>query len=409
MASTRLINGTENVRLGIDNKSQPQPNSTTTGFWYQPPIDGTKWNELHPYQLLVLTAEGKNGRVNYKRNAKWVFTLPMSPESIHVATTFAINKDVTQGGIIEQHNGAPVKVIQLQGSLGILPLRGAGETLKAFNPLEGIFGGTLQAATSVGNAIQTAFSNVTGQGDIRSNLVKIEDLTNDSSVVKTSGYSQYLLLRNFLENYVEYKKTKDGKNARLAFAIWKEDSVYLVTPKMFDQIRQIPDVYEYKYQLILEAYKRISLQRSEFDDGNFIPIIRNPNAFARLLKTIEDARLVLQKSKETLLAVVADVGNAIFEPLRQITSFAKDLLGVSLTTQDLPINVIKQTKRAVIELVSTQDVFANSPNTFVEKQAELADQIRELKQLGASLGKSQTLSGDLSVSLKSLEGLGKKH
>lgn len=401
MTSTKLNTGLDNIFLGIENKSPTQSPPLTPGVWYQPPIDGTKWNELHPYQLLVVTAEGKNGRVNYKKNPKWVFTLPITPEAIKVTTPFAISTEVTQDGIIEQHNGAPLKMIQLQGSLGVLPLRGGAEPLKAFNPAEAIFAGTLQTATAVGNAVQSALSNIPGQSNIRANIVKKEELSNNSNIVKTSGYYQYLLLRNFLENYAEFKKTQEGKTARLVFAIWKEDSVYLVTPKALEKIRQVPDVYEYKYQLSLEAFKRISLQRSEFNNGDFLPIVRDPNAFSKLLKAIEDSRLVLQKSKETLYAVVADIGNAIYEPLRQITSFAKDFLGVALTTQDLPVNVIKQAKSAIIELISTQNTFSTIDQGIIAKHQELAQQVRELQALGAALGKSQTLSGDLQASLTS--------
>lgn len=397
MLSNKLTTGLDNVVLSIDNLSEDQFPS----FWYQPTIDGTRWNELYPYQLLVVTAEGKNGKLTYKKNPKWVFTLPITPERAQISMPFAITTEVTQGGIIEQHNASPLRFIQLQGTTGVLPLKGSGEPLKAFNPAEGIFAGTLQTVNSLGNAVQSALSNVTGQSNVRANIVKDQELTPDSNRVKSSGYYQFLMLRNFLENYGEYKKTEAGKTARLALAMWKDESVYLVTPKTFDMIRQVPSVYEYKYQLSFEAYKRISLEQSEYSNGNFLPIVRNPNAFARLLKTIEDSRLALQKSKEVLYAVVADIGNAIYEPLRQVTSFAKGILGVGITTQDLPIQIIQQAKGAIIELIATQNTFNSFTSGVIAKHAELADQITQIKALGAALGKSQTLSGDLPASLTS--------
>ena len=104
------------------------------------------WNKQFPFQLLTLRR--RKGSTGYSTaDIEDSFTLPIPPEAMSMTTEFAVSTAVTLGGVMEEHNGAPLRTIHLSGTTGVLPLRGAverGPDLRS--PAATIFAGTVQTA-----------------------------------------------------------------------------------------------------------------------------------------------------------------------------------------------------------------------------------------------------------------------
>src|SRR4051812_6502627 len=94
-------------------KNDLPPSQITEKRWVQPAtIDGLKWDALFPYQLIVVDRSA-DGTYVPKREAGWTFTLPFPPESMNISMPFAIKTSITQGGSMEEHGGAPIRMISL--------------------------------------------------------------------------------------------------------------------------------------------------------------------------------------------------------------------------------------------------------------------------------------------------------
>jgi hypothetical protein len=216
----------------------------TDRMWaYAPGIDAGRWDKLFPYQLLVLdVSAGGSGTVTSS------YTLPIPPQELSVNTPFAISTQVTLGGIVEQHNGAPLRPISLSGTMGVWPGRGSLPPLTALNLARTVFAG------NVGVQMLITGNPRGGQGGVAPE----KDFASGSSGVQT-GYYQLRLLQQYLEAYAAAKKTDAGRNLRLAFAIWKDQAVYYVTPKSFEYRKSAVSPQEYLYSLQLLAWKRVIL------------------------------------------------------------------------------------------------------------------------------------------------------
>lgn len=350
-------------------------------FWFRKDsIQRLNWDKSYPYQLIVVerVAEGQYREMqNFGK-----FTLPIPPESMAIDMPFAITTSLTLGGVIEEHNGAPMRMITFSGTTGVMPLRGTAQTLQSFGVAQSIFAGTINAATATANAALDAASSFTSGTNLTfPNVLKDSDVAGDDSIGKTSGYYQFRLLQNYLESYAHLKKKAAGKNARLAVAIWKDEAVYLVTPVTFSVRKAVPDALIYNYTLSFKAWRRVSLDFQAEPANAYVPIIRDPSALARTLKVLEDARRVLQGAQQTLHAIGGDVDASVFEPLRQSLYFVKDALGVSIAFGDLPVRILQDAKGVVLQYLSTKDGINNirkNVSARLDQSAELADQLQEL-------------------------------
>lgn len=74
----------------------------------------SRWSQKFPYRLLVLESQADN-----KYALVSSFRLPVNPQEISVDTPFAIGVTVTSQGILEEHNGFPLKQISIQGTTGV--------------------------------------------------------------------------------------------------------------------------------------------------------------------------------------------------------------------------------------------------------------------------------------------------
>lgn len=328
-------------------------------FWSFSEIEPIRWNQYFPYQLLVVNKQ-KNG--GYEIDSKWTFTMPFPPSSLQYQMPFGINVSATIGGIIEEHGGAPFRIINLSSTTGVLPLKGAAESLAKANFAEGIFAGTIKSGTSIVSAAVNTSNNLFGGSS--QNIVATSDLSS-GDIAKTTGYYQILLLQKFLEDYVEYKKSSKGSNARLAFAIWKEKAVYLVTPQSFQIDRNSGSPLEYPYSLSLKAYKRIDLNSpASTAIPAYQPVTRDANLFRKVLIAIQGAQRVLANFKGTLSALDSDITNTLFEPVRQTLLFTQDFLGVSLTVANLPASIALDLRASVLKNLDLASGVKSIANNF---------------------------------------------
>ena len=385
------------MSLTVENGSPEQSDP----FWIHETIDATRWNAAFPYQLLVVKREagggytmpvgtaapGAGGGVN--GGGDWTFTFPFPPESISVAMPFAINGQVTQGGYVEEHGGAPIRMISFNGTLGVLALRPAAATRTTGNLAEAIFGGTIQQARSVATSARNLASDFSSNNtNFKPNLIE-DDFTAATDLSKSSGYYQMRVLQNFLENYASFKKTAAGAPYRLALAMWKDQSVYLVTPQQFAASKNAGSPFEYLYSLSFKAWRRINLENvSPNPFSAFTPVALKPNALARALKALLDARDVLENARDIVSAVGGDLDKALFEPLRQTTMFCKDLLNLPLAFSDLPVQILGDCQGAVTGFVATQQAFSGASETFRSQTTKVANAYKGLADAAAA---AQTL------------------
>jgi hypothetical protein len=382
--------------------NKPAPAQDTDKSWFRnESISGTNWNQLFPYQLIIVEQQGER----YTRPqpgltlggaAAFQYTLPMPPESFEISMPFAINNSVTLGGHVEEHNGAPTRMITMQGTTGVFAGRGAAIQPKSFQWRDAIFAGTVTAARQTVSAAKQIVSpkfidNTVPQNDFNGVQEGAGALT---------GWYQFRLLQLFFESYVEMKKNKDKRNYRLALATWKDEAVYLVSPMQFVVNKSAGSPFEYHYNLAFKAFKRVKLDRGLADKVKpYKPIDVSPGALSKTLNTIQQARLVLQGAKKTLMAVGGDVNRTIFEPIRQLTLFCKDALSLPLAISDLSDSIAQDTKTAVLQIMSVRkdkDDWLQNVKRAGKHVSANAQAIHDaIKSLGAEQADNTTISQPL--------------
>lgn len=351
-----------------------------------------RWNKLYPFQLMIIKRE--NGSYA-KSGIKATFTLPIPPQELTISTPFAISTQVTLGGIVEEHNGAPLRNITLRGTTGVVPLRTsmAAEKSKLLGVLQdvGVFGGTITAVTNAISAVKTVVSQVTnllGGTDGTSPPNVNADSLFAGDMGKTTGYYQMELLKRFLESYINQKKTAAGKDLRLALCVWKEQAVYLVTPVNFDVIRNATSPLEYMYNLQFRAWRRIQLRDSTPKSFEGHVGVKSPSKFAQIVNILESSRHVLAGAQNTLKAVRADIKNTLFTPLRQVILFSKDVRGLATSVADFPDNLVSDLRQPLLEMFG--DKAAEAPKGLTTAQRSLES---SLKALSVESVKNDTKTG----------------
>lgn len=364
------------IQLAKDNGSVNQNDP----FWEQKDIDATRWSQSFPYQLMVVK---KNGNL-YSPVVGWRFTLPIPPESLSISTPFAISTSVTLGGLLEEHNAAPLKSISFSGTTGVLPLRGSGKTTQSTSFFGAITAGTLAASSAIGRSAQ-ALANSAGLSVSPLNLVSSQEITAQSEMGRTSGYFQIRLLLKFLENYAAFKKKRENSQYRLAFCQWKDEAVYLVTPQSFDIRRSASSALEYSYSVNLKAWRRVNLDSQTAASADvYTPIAQTPNGLARGLKAIDDIRRLLQGVRETILAVRGDVNAAIFEPLRKTSLCLKNILGVPIAMSDVRAGIVQDYRDAIITAFAAADANLTYPEIAQSNDKKIQDAFNRIAKLGAN-------------------------
>jgi len=380
--------------FGAGGTFQSSTSVPTDPFWdvaYSSELKN-RWDKVYPYQLLIL--ERVNGSYS-NANIKARFTLPIPPQELNIDMPFAIETTVTMGGVIEEHNGAPLRTITLSGTTGLLPLRGTVVKPGILSQATTIFAGTFSGVNTITNSFNQA-GNVLGfDGVTPPNVIPETDF--DGDLGNSTGFYQFMLLQRFLESYITQKKTNEGRNLRLAFAIWKEQEVYIVSPVLFSRRRSAASPMEYMYTLQLRAWRRITLDDNQTQPYNNSVGIRDINKLAQIANAIDTGRKILEGVRNTLQGVRADIQNILFTPLRETGLFVKDMIGTSLVATDMPSNIMQDFREGILELVTQgQGIdqlsrsFSRVPQTYEQTVSDIQEAFRDL---AISSGKADTGAG----------------
>ena len=342
-------------------------------FWYHADISLVNWDQNFPYQLYIVQRTNGAYRIYDKP-----FTLPINPEGMSYEMPYAADGQVTLGGYYESNNGIPIRNIQLTASFGVLPLRGTGDPRRFYGLTNFIQAGSIASAVGV--------TSITGDRT-SPNLVSDADLA--GNVGKASGWYQYRLLKRWLENYAEMKKKVAYKDYRLAFAMWKDEAVYLITPLGLSFRKAAASPMETTYSLSLRAYRRIKLGGCPPAASPYVPVARNLPGIQGILNTISNARAVLQNFSQAITGLSQDINSTLFTPLQQVSLFLKDVMGATVTMADFPSNIIRGCAGAIASLCSlsstAQTVFSTSNRTsgsLGEVEGEIADAYNEIVTAG---------------------------
>lgn len=366
--------------LATENQSPEQGSAV----WTHEEIDASRWNQLFPYQLFVVRA-GADGRYYQDATAKsFIFTLPFPPEAINYDMPFPVTGTVTQGGYVEEWGSDAIRGITLTGSFGVLPLRpSAGILPKPIGLGPAVFAGTIVAATRAANQQQLAAGYTE---NVLTDAEAADDTMN--GIGRASGYYQLRLLQNFFENYVALRSTAAGRDYRLALAMWKRQAVYLVTPQVFRPVQQAASALEHTYTLGFQAFRRIKLDSVKPQAAPaFKPVVQDPNALAKLLNGIAAARDNLEGLRATVQAAGGDIEHALFEPLRQVGLFVRDLVNAPLTFIDIPTQILNDAKTAIVQYAATKTAVAGAPSTYSAAGARVAAAYESLADYATSTAK----------------------
>jgi hypothetical protein len=355
--STNFLQTNSNLFNGINNQGfDPSLNNS---FFYLSLANPLNWNKYFPYQIMILqenTPSGSspsgfnvNSQTTYSVYNNFIVTLPIPPQSLMISSPFAISGDVTLNGYVEEHAGLPTRMITLSGTMGFMPGRDSVANTGGGN-LSAVFAGTVQAATNLGNFAQAL---VSGGSVTPVNLYDPEDLgtgqSDPTSMVKT-GYVNMRLLEILFEVYAatKAKGTKDSRNLRLGFSMYKDNYIYICTPMNFIRKKLANKPLEEQYEIKLKAWKRINWVAAPGVSNTSLSTQYSQSVFGQIANTLNNARGVLQAAKQTILAVRTDVDSAIFAPLQSVNMMINDAAGITQTLNELPSSILNDIKPDII-------------------------------------------------------------
>lgn len=373
--------------LAAENRSDQ---SVATTHWFQARPNPLAWDKSYPYQLLVLQRL-RGG--SWQIDENWRFTLPISPQQLTISMVFANELNLNQEGASESTSPVRLYMIRSRFTLGTLPLRPSAP-MRPFNPAQTIFAGTVNAAGNVLATNTALVRDVQPQEYQPPNVMTDADFET-SDVGRASGFYQALLLRQFLERYCELKASEAGKNRQLAFAVWKEQAVWLITVQAFDADRAVPHVLRYDCAFQAKAWARVSVEQSRVSNFRPDPISTTPDKLSRAINTVRDARRVLYQSRQLVGAAVSDATNLVLEPLREVSLLLQDTAGNTASLAEMPRSVVRASKAAVLSLLSARDAFSGLPDSVRQRVAALGPEVEELRALGSLLSRSDTRTSNL--------------
>lgn len=333
----------------------------SSDFFQALTIDPSRWDELFPYRLMVIDATnnqvvfGPNGNLlpsditlTYQPGTSipivsflgpaspWVFQLPISPQQLSIQDQFSIKTSLTLRGVLEEHSGSRIKMINASGTFGVWPYRATiSKPPSSPSILQSVFGGTIAAAgsvlTSINNAINIATNNHPANKPVTPRP------TGQSQT--STGYYNALKLQQFLEQYAEAKKNPANATWRLVFDIPKQNQSFIVTPIIYNWKQSANKPMEIMFDFQLKAWRRIALKESPTQaQSNVQPL--SPGILQRILGTIAEARQTLSAVDNLITAIGGDV-STVFNAFTQTALFVKDLSGVVTTATDLPNQIVQ--------------------------------------------------------------------
>lgn len=311
--------------------------------WAFAGINKLHWDQYHPYQLLVIDYSTGSPQVDNK----WEFTLPISPSDLRTTLPFAIRTTITQGGVVEQHNGVRAMPIVFSGTFGTMLDRPTSGYFEPFSNGRAIFAGVVTGFSRANAAADTQVTKKLQEAA----MVSDTDISSKDAG-KTTGYYQARMMSQFLESYAAMKQTEEGRNRVLALAIWKDEAVYLGTPVQYISHRSANDPFGYSYTFAFKAWKRVDLKEPKFHTSAKPSLTADKDTYHKILDKVIQARKVLQNLASGISSMRSDLQYAVLDSLRQVNLFTKDVLGVPLAIADLPANIIKDMYEPAMQTVA---------------------------------------------------------
>lgn len=367
-----------NSKFAAEHNGEATVDRTTYGanehLWYQSDIDGIRWDKLFPYQLVILKAEaskdGKKTTYTPSSGNMSVFTLPVPPESMTISMPFAISTAATLRGVVEEHNGAPFRNISISGQSGVLLQRGQARQSGETPWYDHFIGG--------GTAAEFGSNTLTSLGrifDFNNSLLKNGNLhettefsDNKNLLAKSTGYFQMQLLQRFFENYAALKKSHEGHEYRLGFAVWKEKSVYLVTPQAFNVEKSQNSPLSYQYNIVFKAFARVNVYAGDSRDFTVKSLANRPGFMFQAINTLSEARRSIQTAEATIGAVLGAAAGNVKELVRETSLFAKASIGFSLTVADLPTSIMDKIEETE-QFITNEDLSLDTQvNKFTKER-----------------------------------------
>lgn len=366
-------------------------NAYAPGFddpmWHRGDIDSARWSQTYPYQLLVVEASpGSAGATIYRPVPGWKFTLPMPPEAITIERSYASTISAQSLGVLEEHNGLVFVPIQIHGTCGVLPLRGAADQQPGANPLQSIAAGTVTAIAGLTDAAATLQRTVTQSPMVNGNAHAISEFAG-TALGKSTGYYQTRLMADFLDAYARMKMDRRYRARVLAFCAWKDEAVWLVKPLSFRMSKSAASPLEWTYDVPMTAWARVVLDAgSSGPTAPPTPIRHDPGLLALVLNSVQAARAVVAGVSNVATAVLGDIDRLLTEPMRETALFCKQVQGARLTVWDLPRSIVQQTTASFAASAAQAAGFPD------EQDDEARTDLRAAAQAGVELGATSRLT-----------------
>lgn len=312
------------------------------------------WSQNYPYRLLVLRVTPAG---NYRVVA--AFRLPINPQSIRITTPYAIKTTITSQGVLEEHNGIPIKQITIKGTTGFFIAREqAGKTQQNTGILGTVFSGTLAAVQNFQSNLGSLTSTITAPAGLQG-----QDQSIDSNLSQ-SGYFQYHMLRLFIDTYVEVKKYPNTQDLRLAFEMAKDRVTYLVTPMTREEERSVASPMEYMYTIPFLAWGTVPNAGFATAVPQLDGLVANDVGSTRkLFNSLYQLRNTISAASNIVTAAHADIESNIFGPINQVILLSKDILNIPKTIADFPKSLRQSFQHSVVaNWNSLKTTLQSSPN-----------------------------------------------
>ena len=255
-------------------------------------IDGKRWNELHQYSFSINVA-GKDGKTPPKANKD--FPLQLAPQSISISTPFAISAVATNAGILEENNGVVFRTISISGTTGLYPLR------EVAKPVAQGSSGSFKSSLTSGTASAVKTATAATPSNQKNAKIQLED----------TGYYQFWALNNFLVDYAEQKKKKDGTLKRLVFNCPKDNISYVCTPVAFNMSRNAGNPLLYNYSITLRSWDVTTDTGTADPAFKGMPNKANKGETKKALKRMTEARNVITKNKDKVKASTSSIADLL--------------------------------------------------------------------------------------------------
>lgn len=321
-------------------------------------IDGLDFRKIYPYSFSIIEekqefagpfSSAKNAVVKKSVVVKEIF-LPLPPSSFVMDIPSATQLTVTLNGIVEESNGAPLRNISISGSTGVVNKSSSIYNESAVNSTSqkdflntvadyairyGGLNNTVNAIQNVSETVENAVQRVSRS--IGGNGINFYPLnTEDDKIANVTGFYWFHSLLRFFEYYLHIKKSKQGKNFRLGFNIYKDKQFFFVTINNF-RWQKIPGSVEYNYSINLTAWKK-NTSPSGVDASTIgsLPNSSKFNLFDTVRNVITNARLTVSSLQDVIYAVNQDIYENFYSVVNQINLLVKDLSGQPLSASDFP-------------------------------------------------------------------------